>query len=132
MFLLDTDHCVFFIRGHTEVVAAFDVHAEDEPAISIISVGELYFGAMRSARPSENVELCQKLIDRVTLVSLDTQIMLTFARIKKDLFARGEKLEDADLLIAATAIVQGVPLVTHNTSHFARISGLITADWFTK
>ncbi|MCH7527843.1 MAG: hypothetical protein IID39_10435 [Planctomycetes bacterium] len=69
MILLDTDHCVFFLRGRQEVRAAFEVHGAEEPGISIITVGELYFGALRSARPESNRAICQAFIDRVIVGS---------------------------------------------------------------
>jgi len=127
--LLDTDHCVFFLRGRQDVRATFEARGTDEPGISIITVGELYFGALRSAHPGRNREACQAFIDRVTVVSLDQNIMLRFAEIKAALASRGELLEDPDLLIAATALHHDIPLVTHNASHFARIDGLHLEDW---
>ncbi|MFQ5495873.1 MAG: PIN domain-containing protein [Phycisphaerae bacterium] len=129
MILLDTDHCVFFPRGRTEVRAAFESHGAEEPGISIITVGELYFGAQRSAGPERNRKTCQEFIDRVTVVPLDQPIMLRFAQIKAILASRGEIVEDPDLLIAATALEHEVPLVTHNASHFSRIDGLRLEDW---
>ena len=68
MIPLDTDHCVFLLRGRNEVRAAFEAHGTEKPGISIITVGELYFGALRSARPESNREICQAFIDRVTVV----------------------------------------------------------------
>ena len=129
MILLDTDHCIFFVRGQPKVVAAFAAHVADEPAISIITLGELYFGVLRSARKSENLQKVDEFINRVATVELDRVTMLKFAEIKADLFARGLPLEDPDLLIAASALTRGVPLVTHNAAHFARISGLSLEDW---
>ena len=129
MILLDTDHCVFFLRGRQEVRTAFEAHGAEKPGISIITVGELYFGALRSARPESNREICQAFIDRVTIVLLDQQVMLRFAQIKAVLAARGEILEDPDLLIAATALQHETRLVTHNASHFSRIAGLRLEDW---
>jgi tRNA(fMet)-specific endonuclease VapC len=41
----------------------------------------------------------------------------------------GEPLDDIDLLIAGTAIANGLVLVTHNRQHFDRISGLTVEDW---
>jgi hypothetical protein len=43
----------------------FAVHALEEPAISIITVGELHFGVLRSAHPERNRDVCQALIDRM-------------------------------------------------------------------
>lgn len=38
--------------------------------------------------------------------------------------------DDLDPLIAATAIVHGLVLVTRNTRHFEHIEGLRIANWF--
>lgn len=129
MILLDTHHCVFFLRGRPDVCAAFEAHGAEEPGISIVSVGELYFRAPRSTLPDRNQERCQAFIDRVTVVPLDQRVMLRFAQIKAALAARGEILEDPDLPIAATALQHDAPLITHNASHFARIPGLRLEDW---
>lgn len=129
MILLDTDHCVFFIRGHREVVRAYEEHIRDEPAISVISVGELYYGAIRSARPENNLQKCQTFIDRLHVLPLEESEMHSFAQIKADLAKQGQPLPDLDLLIAATAMTAGILLITHNTSHFNRIKGLQLEDW---
>lgn len=132
MILLDTDHCVFFIRGRADIVTAFSSHASDEPAISIMTAGELYFGALRSARTDDNLALCREFIDRVAVLSLSDAIMLRFARLKAVLYARGEPLEDPDLIIAATALENDLTLVTHNVSHYTRLPGLRLEDWCAK
>ena len=129
MYLLDTDHCVFFIRGQAQVVEAFDAHSSDEVAVSIITVGELYFGALRSARKEQNLARCREFVRRINVVGLDEDVMLHFATIKADLASRGELIEDPDLLIAACALARGLILITHNTDHFGRIADLEMEDW---
>jgi tRNA(fMet)-specific endonuclease VapC len=129
MILLDTDHCIFFLRGHAAVVEAFAHQRDETPAISIITVGELYYGALRSSRPDQNLVRCDAFLEHVEVVNLERSIMLRFARIKAALAQRGEPIEDPDLLIAATALAVGAPLVTHNLSHFQRIPGLRLLDW---
>jgi predicted nucleic acid-binding protein len=52
-----------------------------------------------------------------------------FGEIKAQLRKEGMLLEDVDLLIAATARVQGLTLVTNNQDHFGRISGLHLDNW---
>jgi tRNA(fMet)-specific endonuclease VapC len=42
---------------------------------------------------------------------------------------RGEPTGDADILIAASAIVRGIAVVTNNEGHFRRIPGLILENW---
>lgn len=43
---------------------------------------------------------------------------------------KGELIEDADLLIAATCIVNDLVLITNNRKHFSRIEGLDIENWF--
>jgi tRNA(fMet)-specific endonuclease VapC len=129
MIVLDSDHCVFLLRGRADVVSAFEAHREEEPAISIISVGELYYGALRSAHPDRNVATCRALFEQLTILYLDERIMLQFGRLKATLADRGQRLPDPDLLIAATAIESQSLLVTHNTKHFRRVPELRVEDW---
>jgi tRNA(fMet)-specific endonuclease VapC len=43
---------------------------------------------------------------------------------------QNQLIGDMDLAIAATALTNGLTLVTHNTAHFQRVSGLIFEDWY--
>jgi tRNA(fMet)-specific endonuclease VapC len=52
-----------------------------------------------------------------------------FGDAKADLRHRGELIEDANLLIASTALAYQLTVVTNNTRHFARISGLTIESW---
>ena len=50
------------------------------------------------------------------------------AKIYAELRAVGQLIEDADLLMAATALMNDLVLVTHNISHFSRIASLQVED----
>ena len=52
------------------------------------------------------------------------------AEIYADLKQRGQLIQDADILIAATALLRNLILVS-NDSHFQRISGLKAENWIT-
>jgi predicted nucleic acid-binding protein len=41
----------------------------------------------------------------------------------------GKRIDDMDLMIAATAIYMNMSLVTNNKNHFSRIDDLILEDW---
>ena len=63
------------------------------------------------------------------IVMIDQAVLDRAAELYAELRARGQLIEDADLLIAAMALVHDMTLVTHNTAHFARITGLQVDDW---
>ncbi|MBR1588261.1 MAG: PIN domain-containing protein [Kiritimatiellae bacterium] len=69
------------------------------------------------------------LIDSLTILHTNDAIMQTFASQKAALSARGEIVEDADMLIAATALAYGATLATGNDRHFSRFEGLRLEDW---
>ena len=52
-----------------------------------------------------------------------------YGQIRWDLEQRGLKIGDMDMFIAATAIEEELILVTGNTNHFSRISGLKIENW---
>jgi tRNA(fMet)-specific endonuclease VapC len=51
------------------------------------------------------------------------------AEIYADLYRRGALIGDADVLIAASAMVNGLALVTNNNDHFKRIIDLKIENW---
>ena len=51
------------------------------------------------------------------------------AAIYADLYKRGELIGDADILIAATSLVNGFGVATNNEDHFKRITGLHVENW---
>ena len=55
--------------------------------------------------------------------------MSVSAKVYGDLYRRGALVPDADVLIAATALVEGRTIVTNNREHFARIGGLTVENW---
>ncbi len=63
------------------------------------------------------------------ILLLTDAVVVQAADIYADLYRRGELIGDADILIAATAIVEGHGLATNNERHFSRITGLHIDNW---
>ena len=57
------------------------------------------------------------------------EICETFGRLKTSLEKKGRVIDDADLFIAACALVNDATLVTNNEKHFRRIKGLKLENW---
>ncbi len=58
----------------------------------------------------------------------DLQIIEKAAEIHADLKHKGTPIQDADVLIAATAIIKGLILVS-NDSDMLRVAGMTVEDW---
>lgn len=65
----------------------------------------------------------------VEILPVSDAVVVRAADIYADLYRRGLLIGDADILIAATALEHGLPLITRNQNHFRRIAGLSLADW---
>lgn len=93
-------------------------------AVSIITVGELYEGAMTSSHPDDELAVFDCLLESFTTLPLDNACMHHFAHIRSTLRRQGQLIPDLDLLIASTSLRHDLILVTANQRHFARIPGL--------
>ncbi len=128
-YLLDTDTCVYWLNGRLTVRERLQAIGLDRVAISVITVAELYYGAHNSARVDENLARVQAFAGQIPALPLDDAILATFGRLKAELRRQGQPLADFDLLIAASALVQGRILVTNNVRHYTRIPGLQLESW---
>lgn len=63
------------------------------------------------------------------IVPLTDEAVVRASAIYAELRRRGEPIGDADILIAATALVHGLALVTNNEAHFNRVPGLVVENW---
>ena len=61
--------------------------------------------------------------------AIDSMVAVKAADIYDELRRAGKLVEDADILIAATALKHGMVVVTDNTQHFKRIKGLKVENW---
>lgn len=126
-YLIDTDVLVDHLRRKTSIDEEMLDYGS---AISIINLGELIYGAYKSVHPRESLITLKKDLDILDfeIINLNEVVIAEFGRIKADLEIKGERLDDFDLLIAATAVVNNLILVTRNIKHFKRIKGLKLAD----
>jgi tRNA(fMet)-specific endonuclease VapC len=128
-FLIDTDIIIYSLKNNETVRQNFLKNANSFKAISVISYGELVFGAHRSEQPTRNMAVVRKVVGLFPIIDVTAPIMETFAELKASLLEKGHPIDDTDLIIAATAFVNNFTLVTNNERHFAVISGLKIANW---
>lgn len=106
----------------------------DAPAGSLfaseVTRYELRFGALLHPRPEHLWARIQALILPMPhWVNVTAEISERTAVIAASLKRRGRNIGAIDLFIAATALVLGCPVVTHNVRHFEFIDGLQVIDW---
>ena len=130
MTILDTNICVRFLRGEEPVVRRLlDADENDDLRIPAMVEGELFYGVEKSERRDENREKVKALLAFLPVCHADDETMEKFGELKAKAEAAGRRVDDADVIIAATAMRHGALLVTGNTRHFSRFDGLEIEDW---
>ena len=98
-------------------VAFLKSHQEIRMCISVITETEFLEGFA----DKETGERLLRCYDRI---GIDSRVAKQAAIIRRQLRESGQLIGDFDILIGATAIVEGLPLVTNNLDHFNRIPQL--------
>ena len=96
-------------------------------AVSAIVMQELYFGAYKSQRQSQNLAVADAL--QFEVIQFDRDDARQAGEIRAFLRQRGTPIGPFDVLIAGQAVNRGAILVTRNTREFARVPGLRIEDW---
>lgn len=129
-FLLDTDICVFIRTGrHPRPARRIAEMPTGDAGISVITYGELAYGAEKSAYRDEDLRKLANLLDSLIVLPLPEAAGAIYGRIRSDLGRRGQMIGANDLWIAAHAMAANLILVTNNEREFRRIDGLSVENW---
>lgn len=128
--LLDSDTLSVYFKNSPKVVANAQkyLHGQEVFTFSIISRFEILRG-MKVRNASAQLKFFNLFCLQNEILGLNDEIIVKAADIYADLFNRGQIISDADILIAATAIVNNLTIVTNNENHFSRILDLRVLNW---
>lgn len=128
--LVDTNILSMFFRGHPQVVAQFQAYlAEyDTISLSMITYYEIVSG-LRHRDAQKQLDQFLEFSSQNTILPLTQEAADVAANLYADLRKKGQPIDDIDLLIAGTAMANGLVVVTQNRKHSDRIMGLEVEDW---
>jgi tRNA(fMet)-specific endonuclease VapC len=145
IFMLDTDVLIFMIRvlrgsnrnrklsaqGQHLAARCREMQATGHTVgLSAVTVSELEFGAMIGDDPKTSLQAIRKVLTPFDLFDYDAvHCPAHYGRLRAQLEADGLPVGSMDMLITAHARALGATLVTNNTRHFARVSGLNFENW---
>lgn len=130
MIVLDTDAVSHLMRPRPSpaLIGLLAERTLEEQGTTAITLGELAYGAFRVDRP-ELYSRALGLLAGFRILSFDEAAAERYGFVRSYLEARGERLDDPDLRIAATVLAHSGTLVTGNTRHFERIPELDVRSW---
>lgn len=125
-YLLDTNIIVAILNGELEIQSRLE--PSNTIFIPSIAVGELCYGAHKSARTQSNLERVDELIVKSTVLECDAETAKQYGELKNNLRLKGRPLPENDIWIAAIALQHQLTLVTRD-AHFQEIETMQTVAW---
>ena len=129
-FLLDTNICIYIQRQRPEnVLERFQKLEPGDAAISVITWGELLYGAEKSRQRKKVLQLLAEFKTFVPVLPIPEAAGNTYGIIRASLESHGQPIGNNDLWIAAHAKAAELTIVTNNEREFRRIPGLKVQNW---
>jgi tRNA(fMet)-specific endonuclease VapC len=125
-FLLDTNAVILYMNNDETVKVLVD--KASELFLSVIALGELYFGAENSSKQLENVQKVENFSKNITILACDGETAKWYGRVHKQLRDIGQPIPQNDIWIAAIALQHGLTLLTKD-KHFDNVVGLKKQSW---
>lgn len=127
-YLIDTNIAIFYMKGKFDLEAKFDKVTADNCFISEMTLAELKFGVEKSEKPEKNKKALDNFLTGIQVLPIFHSLDL-YAKEKARLQKVGTPVDDFDLLIGVTSVTHKLTMVSNNTNHFKRISGIKLEDW---
>lgn len=129
-FMLDTNICIYIQRQKTpSVLDRFETIRPGQAVISVVTWGELLYGAAKSQKPRLVHKLLNEFVSLVPVLPMSQECGVFYGSIRAELEKRGLPMGNNDLWIAAHALASKLTLITNNTKEFKRIPHLVVENW---
>ncbi|MBW1802288.1 MAG: type II toxin-antitoxin system VapC family toxin [Deltaproteobacteria bacterium] len=129
-YLLDTNICIYIQRQKPgEVLERFEKLKPGDAAISVITWGELLYGAEKSRQRKKALQLLEEFKTLIPVLPMPENTGKTYGAIRASLESKGGPIGNNDLWIAAHAKAEGLTIVTNNEREFQRVPGLKVQNW---
>lgn len=125
-YLLDTNAIIARIAGEGTVIAF--LQRADEIFIPVVALGEMYFGAEKSSRVTENVAAIDRFMAGRAILVCNDATARWYGRIMHQLQQKGRPIPQNDIWIAALAMQHNLVLLTRD-QHFQHVDDLRHEAW---
>jgi tRNA(fMet)-specific endonuclease VapC len=128
-YMLDTDICIYVMKNYpADLREKFNTLAE-QLCMSSITLGELHYGAEKSARRAENLTAIEHFVARLDVLSFGNKAAAHYGQVRAERERAGLPCGPHDMQIAGHARSEGLIVVTNNLREFARMPGVRAESW---
>jgi len=127
-YLLDTDICLFYLKGEYNLNQKIKDIGVGNCCISEITVLELIYGARKSENYEKHIRDVDKIRELFEVIPIE-EAYEEFAKEKVRLKKTGTLIPDFDLLIGATSLSRNMKMITNNERHLSRLENIEIENW---
>src|SRR5688572_23576297 len=129
VYMLDTNICIHVMRTYPPgLQEKFNLLAE-QLCISSITLGELHYGAEKSARRVENLTAIEHFVARLDVLPFGDKAAAHYGQVRAELEQAGTPCGPHDMQIGGHARSEGLIVVTTNMREFTRMPGVRAENW---
>jgi tRNA(fMet)-specific endonuclease VapC len=128
-YMLDTNICIHVMKHYPpELREQFNALAE-QLCISSITLGELHYGAEKSARRADNLAAIEHFVARLDVLPFAEKAAAHYGQVRAELERAGTPCGPHDMQIGGHARSEGLIVVTNNMREFTRMPGVRAESW---
>ena len=122
--VVDTDVVSYLFKSHPNAFHYFPDLTDRTPVISFMTQAELDRWVLEARWGEARRKRLREYLERFVVLPYDRVLCAKWAEVTVAAQARGRRIECADAWIAATALLVGAPLITHNRNDYLGVPGL--------
>jgi tRNA(fMet)-specific endonuclease VapC len=128
-YMLDTSICIYVMKNYPQdLKEKFNLLAE-QLCISSITLGELHYGAEKSARRAAKLTAIEHFVARLDVLPFGVKAAAHYGQVRAELERAGTPCGPHDMQIGGHARSEGLIVVTNNQREFSRMPGIRTENW---
>jgi tRNA(fMet)-specific endonuclease VapC len=132
MYLLDTNMLSEIIKKNPNKNFIKKLGTIPSPAFftATICIMEMRYGAMKRGNPSDFWQMIeQHILSKVRILNFSYTEALKAGELIHQLYSMGQPIGIEDIIIGSIALCNDLTMVSGNTKHFQKISGLRVENW---
>jgi tRNA(fMet)-specific endonuclease VapC len=128
-YMLDTNICIYVMKNYPPTLQDKFNSLAEQICISSITLGEVHYGAEKSARRADNLTAIEHFVARLDVLPFDAKAAAHYGQLRAELERAGTPCGPHDMQIRGHARSEGLIVVTNNLREFSRMPGVRVENW---
>jgi tRNA(fMet)-specific endonuclease VapC len=128
-YILNTNICIYVMKNYPRDLQDNFNSLAEQICISSITLGQLHYGAEKSARRADNLTAIEHFVARLDVLPFDARAAAHYGQLRAELERPGTPCGPHDMQIGGHARGEGVIVVTNDVREFSRMPAVRVEDW---